>query len=268
MLRAVHQLTDQMPKILDDPVTWQLLNPSIIHQIRTDPTRFQTSQALALRAHVVIRSRYAEDRLAEALSRGIRQYILLGAGLDTFPYRQPQWAQALRIFEVDQPASQGEKRARLQKAGLSIPANVEFVPIDFEHTPVEQGLRASSFDPGLPTFVSWLGVMVYLSQAAVEDVFRFAVSLPPASEIVFTFSQPLPRSRANRVTPTLAERAASHGEPWKMFITPQALARHLLELGFSSVIVPTPDEINARYIGQRQDGLHASPRATLASAVI
>jgi methyltransferase (TIGR00027 family) len=270
VLRAVHQLADQTPRILDDPATLKILDPALIEQIRVDPSRYQTPQAMALRAHVVIRSRYAEDRLAEAvLQRGICQYILLGAGLDTFPYRQPEWAHALHIFEVDQPASQGEKQQRMHKAGIPIPANVEFVPIDFERTPVAEGLRASSFDPTLPTFISWLGVMVYLSEAATEAVFRFVARLPRGSEIVFTFSQPLPdRKKVAGDTPTLAERAAKHGEPWKLFITPQDLVPRLHELGFSSVSVPTRDEIEARYIRQRQDGLHAAKRATLASAVV
>ena len=101
------------------------------------------------------------------------QYLSLGAGYDTFPYRQPAWAGTLRIFEVDQSPTQQEKRAKLHAAGIPIPPNVEFVPVDFEVTSLSDGLHASSFDFSQPTFISWLGVMVYLSQAAAAAVFRF-----------------------------------------------------------------------------------------------
>lgn len=270
ILRAAHQLYDATPKILDDSVVLQLLPPSALNHVRATEDHYHAAGATQLRAHLVIRSRYAEDRLREAVQqRSIRQYISLGAGFDTSPYRQPEWAKALRIFEVDQPASQRTKRERLEASNIPIPPNVEFVPIDFEHVSIPDGLAVSGFDPTLPTFVSWLGVMVYLSQEANDAVFRFILSLPRSSEIVFTFSPPA----SEDYTPSpgrasLADLAARGGEPWLTRIAPDDLVNYLLELGFSSVTLPTPEQIDAWYIGDRQDGLRASPRSTIASAIV
>ncbi len=266
--RAVHQLIDDTPKILDDPVVVQLLESSYLDQTLSDPDQVQTRAAQALRAHVVIRARFAEDRLAKAVERGVQQYVILGAGLDTFAYRQPDWAHALRIFEVDQPASQQDKRARLQAANISLPANVELVPIDFETTSISEGLAANGFDPTRPTFVSWLGVMMYLTQEAIDAIFKFVVALPQCSEIVFTFAPPPTGEAKDRVYAALIERAANVGEPWITLITPEELAQYLSTLGFAQVFIPTPTEISARYTANRTDGLRTSARSTLASAII
>lgn len=115
-----------------------------------------------MRSHIVLRSRYTEDSLAEAVGNGVRQYLMLGAGLDTFPYRQPHWARMLRIFEVDHSASQRSKRERLALAGIEVPSNVELIACDFETTSLSDCLRKSSFDFGKPALLSWLGVTMYL----------------------------------------------------------------------------------------------------------
>src|SRR5262249_22024613 len=140
------------------------------------------------RSHVVLRSRVAEDRLADAVARGVRQYVVLGAGFDTFAYRQPDWASGLRIFEVDHPESQAAKFAALASAGVTVPRNVTFVPVDFERESLAHALSAARFDAARPAFVSWLGVMVYVDAAAAASVFRMVASLPASSEIVFTFA--------------------------------------------------------------------------------
>src|SRR5262249_15993975 len=129
-LRAAHQLFDS-PRVLEDPVVLQLLDAEGITRIRENPDRFEIPQVRRLLKHVVMRSPIAEDRLAEAVARGVQQLIVLGAGFDTFAYRQPAWASALRIFEVDHPASREAKRTRLAAAGIEIPTNVEHVAIDF-----------------------------------------------------------------------------------------------------------------------------------------
>src|SRR5262245_19591796 len=131
-LRAFHHLIDHEPKILDDPIVPHLIDRGTIDQIRSQSERFRHPMSASLRSHVVLRRRYTEDRLAEAVQRdGIAQYVILGAGLDTFAYRQPPWASQLRIFEVDHPASQAVKRQRLEQAGIPLPANLEFAAIDF-----------------------------------------------------------------------------------------------------------------------------------------
>jgi methyltransferase (TIGR00027 family) len=241
-LRAAHQLLDRAPLILDDPVVLRLLDPSVIERIQANPDRFQEPHVRRLLHHVVTRSRCAEDRLSEAVAAGMRQYIVLGAGFDTFAYRQPAWASALRIFEVDHPASQQAKLARLSAAGVAIPSNVEHVAIDFETTPLRDGLLRSTFDPGAPAFVSWLGVMVYLTLSASDAVFAFVATLPPPSEIVFTFSAPPEPGNPD----ALAARAAEVGEPWLTRIEPDALEQRLRAHGFSSVTFLLQRVVSAR----------------------
>ncbi|MGA7448329.1 MAG: class I SAM-dependent methyltransferase [Terriglobales bacterium] len=126
-LRAAHQLLDGEPKILDDRIAARLLNPDALQQMQSNSARALEPLTQGLRSHVILRSRYAEERMAQAAERGVRQCVILGAGFDTFAYRQPEWSRALRIYEVDHRATQEEKRQRLQSAGIAIPSNLEFV---------------------------------------------------------------------------------------------------------------------------------------------
>jgi methyltransferase (TIGR00027 family) len=213
----------------------------------------------------VIRSRYAEDQLALAVARGVQQYLILGAGWDTFAYRQPAWAQGIRIFEVDQPASQREKMQRLHDAGIALPPNTTLIPIDFETTSLSAGLQGSPFDFTAPIFIAWLGVMVYLTREAIDAVLRFAAARPHGSEIVLTFSTPPPDPQQ---PDTLATMVANEGEPWKTFFTEEELAQYLTALGFTTVTIPTPSEIAAWYVGERNDGLSAFQMGNLARATV
>jgi methyltransferase (TIGR00027 family) len=240
-LRAAHQLLDGTPKILDDPVVLRLLDPEVIARVQANPERFAEPSVRRLLTHVVTRSRLAEDCLADAVQRGVRQCIVLGAGFDTFAYRQPPWAAALRIFEVDHPASQMAKRARLAAAGIAIQQNVEYVAIDFETTSLREGLSRSSLDLGASAFVSWLGVMVYLTPAAIDAVFAFVASMPTESEIVFTFTAP----KEPGAPDGLASRAAEVGEPWLTRIEPDVLERQLRAHGFGSVRFLTSRVVSA-----------------------
>jgi methyltransferase (TIGR00027 family) len=240
-LRAAHQLLDSPPHVLEDPIVLRLLDPEVIERIRANPERFQAPPVRRLLLHVVARSRHAEDRLAEAVARGVHQCIVLGAGFDTFAYRQPAWAAPLRILEVDHPASREAKRARLAAAGIGIPANVEHVAIDFERTSLMDGLATSGFDPRAATFVSWLGVMVYLTEPAIDAVFSFVAALPPPSEIVCTFTTP----KASDESDEIAQRAAAAGEPWLTRIEPEALERRLRAHGFSTVTFLTSRIVSA-----------------------
>jgi len=265
-LRAAHQIVDARPPILDDPIAGRLLDPRAIERIHSHPEALQTPGARALRAHVLIRSRYAEDRLHEAVARGVRQLVVLGAGLDTFAFRQPPWATGLRIFEVDWPATQEDKKGRLARAGVTVPDNAVFVPIDFERTPVPDALRAHGFDASAPAFVSWLGVMMYLTRDAIDAVFAFARGLTRGSEIVLSFMPgPVPTA-APGDTPTLADRVAGMGEPLRTHVAPEDLAAWLDRLGFSEVSLLTPAEIDTRYLAGRSDGLETFRLATVASA--
>jgi methyltransferase (TIGR00027 family) len=263
-LRAVHQLLDGHPKLLYDPVSVQLLDPHIIEQILTERDFYREPGPMGLRSHIVLRSRYAEDRLAQAYARGIRQYLLLGAGLDTFAWRQPPGMEELRIFEADHPATQKQKIQRLSQAGIETPGNVRFVPIDFETESLEAALRRSDLDLTLPVFISWLGVTVYLTMEAIDAVFRFVVGLPPTSEMVFTFAQKRP---GDAMRPT-AIRAAGAGEPWKTYIRPEELGWKLAKMGFSSLYVLPPEEARELYYTGREDGLPPPQGAGIASVIV
>ena len=261
-LRAAHQLLDGEPKLFFDPVILRLLDPGHIEEIKARASQFQHPETLRLRSRIALRSRYAEDRLMLAYARGVRQYLLLGAGLDTFAWRQPEGLDGLKIFEADHPATQEQKRQRLSRAGLSIPANCQIVAINFETETLEEALRKRSFDLHSPSFISWLGVTVYLSKEAVDAVFQFVSTLPKGSELVFTFAQE--RLSMNYT----AARAAEAGEPWVTYFRPEDLSRKLYELGFSAVHFLEPEEAWKTYYINRQDGLTSPSLASIASAIV
>jgi methyltransferase (TIGR00027 family) len=256
-LRGVHQFLDGEPKLLHDPVILPLLGPAFEDRLRQNPGRFRSPGSTWLRSHVLLRSRYAEDCLSRAYRRGVRQYILLGAGLDTFAWRQPPDLNKLNIFEMDHPATQEQKRELLLQAGFSTPPNLFFTPIDFEHTTIAEALRSQPFDTSLPCFISWLGVMVYLTMPAIDAVFDWMFSLPSGSEMVLTFTQ-------KRDHHPLMDRAAELGEPWQTFFTPDQLKQKLIARGFSSVHILQPEEAWRTYYASRTDELPAPRHASIA----
>jgi methyltransferase (TIGR00027 family) len=210
---------------------------------------------------------------AAAVERGVAQYVVLGAGLDTFAYRQPAWAHALRIVEVDHPASQAAKRERLEAAGIALPPNVTFAAIDLEEAAavgeraLTEALAVHGVRPDEPTFVSWLGVMMYLSAEAVDLVFRTVAAMPGGSELAFTFAPPPPPGVDPADWPSPGHRAATAGEPWRTFFTPEALRARLAGLGFRAVELLDPPAA-ARYFAGRRDGLAAPRDTTIATAVV
>jgi methyltransferase (TIGR00027 family) len=219
-----------------------------------------------LRAHVVLRSRFAEDRLEAAVQRGVTQYILLGAGYDTFAYRQPEWARAIRVIEIDQPASQAQKRAHLAAVNVGVPPNVTFADIDFERESLHDGLLRHGISLHEPTFFSWLGVTMYLTEDAIDAVLGTVAAFPTGSEIVFTFASPREPAGPD-AGPTLAEQAAAVGEPWISYFAPEQIERKLLQFGFATVGFLTPGEAAARYFRDRTDGLPVPKRTAIVSAI-
>ena len=215
--RALHQTLDAEPKILNDPIAVRLVDPSsdfyktFVRGLEKMPPALR----LRRRGYAVMRSRYTEDCLAESLAHGISQYVIMGAGLDTFGYRQPSWAASLRIFEVDHPATQRRKLATLSAAGIQIPKNVIFTPVNFEEVSLEEGLVAGGFDPGVSTFFSWLGVAAYLTQEAIDRTLTFVLATPRSSEIVLDFMVPneLLAPEDAQVVATIVARIAQQGEP-------------------------------------------------------
>jgi methyltransferase (TIGR00027 family) len=256
MSRAAHQLLDH-PRVLEDPVALRIVGAAGAAEIRARTLRLNGSLARFLRAFVVARSRLAEDVLRANVERGVRQYVVLGAGLDTFAYRNPFPPERLQVFEVDHPATQAWKRSRLLEGGIALPESLRFVPVDFETDSLAERLTASGLRPDAPAFFSWLGVSMYLTRQAVRGTLCYVASLPRGSGIVFDYAvPPATLSLVRRlVIGAVRRHVAAIGEPWKTFFEPQALAAGLAALGFTQLEDLGPDELNARFFKQRSDGL-------------
>ena len=267
-LRAAHILLDDAPPILDDTLASRLLDARAASSIREHPDRFRTPGSLAIRCDVVVRSRYAEDRLADAVRRGVRQYVILGAGLDTFAYRQPAWATELQIVEVDHAASQADKQNRLKRAGIETPPNVRYAAADLEANDLASAFVSAGLDRTKAAFVACLGVLIYLSEDAADAIFATAASLAAGSEFVFTFSRP----DASTARPPALASAAAHmaaiGEPWRTRFDPDAVAAKLKSSGLSSIGFLFAEDVTERYLRSRNDGLRAPSRVVLADATV
>jgi methyltransferase (TIGR00027 family) len=265
--RAVHQLLD-VPKVFDDPLALRIICENAKKGIWVDLCQLQKKRSL--RAFIALRSRYAEDELARAIQRGVRQYVILGAGLDTFAYRNPYPGSRLRVFEVDHPATQSWKRVRLREAEIAIPDSLTFAPVDFEQQTLADGLNRAGFRAEEPAFFSLLGVVVYLTKTAVMETFKFVASLPAGSEIVFDYGilSSMLSERQRSAREYLARRVAAIGEPWITYFDPASLARDLRGMGFKQVEDFGSEAAKERYFKDRKDGLRISGSARLMKARI
>jgi methyltransferase (TIGR00027 family) len=259
LLRAAHQLLDE-PIVLDDPIALSIIGPEAEAALRADPFPYNDPISRGLRAALVVRSRFAEEELARAVEAGVRQYVVLGAGLDTFAYRNPY--PDLQVYEVDHPSTQQWKRQLLGQAGIPVPANLAFAPVDFEQGSLEEGLRAAGFRADRPACFSWLGVTMYLSEAAIMELLAYVATLPAGSTITFDFRAPPsahnPIERA--IAEVMAARVAAIGEPWLSAFDPADLREQVAALGFDDVATYEPDALNLRYLHRRKDGLRTSGR--------
>lgn len=258
MRRAGHQLFDD-PVVFVDPIAVPILGAAYAEEIRRTPLNPDRIFSTAMRAFVVARSRYAEDNLAQAVAAGVTQYVLLGAGLDTFAYRNPY--PALRVFEVDHPATQSWKHELLKTNAIAIPPSLTYTPVDFEHQTLPEQLQASDFDPRTPTFFAMLGVVPYLTLAAFRATVDFIRACPAGSGVVFDYAQPrsvLPH-REQLAYDSLAARVQSVGEPFQLFFTPKELAAEFAS--FYNVEDIDTEQINARYFAGRADSLAARGHA-------
>jgi methyltransferase (TIGR00027 family) len=265
--RAAHQLLDE-PRVHDDPLALAILGAAQAAELRADPQRFDDGPVgRALRAFLAVRSRLAEEALAQAVAAGGRQYVVLGAGLDTFAYRNPY--PALRVFEVDHPATQAWKRQRLADARIAVSEGVTFVAVDFATEPLATALRTAGLCGDEPTFFSWLGVTPYLEPASV--LATLAVIAPCAANgggVVFDYNVPpallAPPRRA--AFEALAARVAAAGEPFRAFFEPETLTAALQANGFHAVRDMGPDELNATFLSNRADGLRVGSAGHIMTA--
>ena len=282
--RAAHLILDN-PKIFEDPLALRIIGAETESKLRLSLAQFQQPAVRALRAAMMVRNRYAEDELVRSIQRGVRQYVSLGAGLDTFAYRNS--FPLLRVFEVDHPATQAWKRSCLEKAAIPIRASVTFVSVDFERQMMTDALRQSGFKNDELTFVSWLGVTGYLSQEAVISVLSSIVSsMRVGSEVVFDFAPPLQlketirrikesfvvsgssllqqlRERAYRM---IVNRTFKNKDFRWTYFDPASLTRDLKRIGFADVQFFGPKELNVRYCKDCPDGLRIRNQVRLAKA--
>lgn len=245
--RAAHQLLEH-GSVHNDPLALRILgeDPDTIVQLaEAQPKRRD------LRIFIAARQRFAEDALAVAVERGVRQLIVLGAGLDTFAYRNPH--PYLSVFEVDRPAMQAWKRERLARADIATPPSLRFVPIDFERQTLASALSAVGFDASVPTFFTSLGVVVYLSDEATWSTLRFIARVPAGSHVVFDYSNPPAALQATdaAVLSATASRMAASGEPWINYLDTASLLQRLRAIGYDAFEDLGAVGIVARYLPGR-----------------
>jgi methyltransferase (TIGR00027 family) len=256
--RAAHQVLD-IPPVFDDPLALRIVGATA-SEIQLDPRR-DAPLSRGLRAFMAVRSRWAEERLARAVAAGVRQYVVLGAGLDTFSLRNP--FQQLRIFEVDHPATQQFKRDRVVAAGLQAQQQAIYVAIDFSTQALPEVLAEAGFLSSAPAFFSWLGVVPYLEEAAILATLRFVASVAAPVEVVFDYAvDPALLSFLERAAVrALADRVAAAGEPFRTFFAPDRLHTLLTQVGLDVIEDLGTDELNQRYFRGRQDALRLRSRA-------
>jgi len=255
-LRAAHSLRGAEPKIFRDELALPL----------TDMTE---DEVIALASRVpaasastcILRSRFTEERLAAARER-LGQYVILGAGLDSYALRMGDQLGQLIVFEVDDPTLQAWKRRRIQALSLALPKQLRFVPCDFTRSSLPEALAESGFAPTEPCFISWLGVTQYLTREAVCETLRWAAGRAAGSEIVLTFLQ------TNAQTESLKSSMAVTGVEVLSHFTPAEMTTMLREAGFACIEHFTSVEANERYFQQRSDGLRAPEMQCLVRATI
>ena len=256
--RAMHVQVDPPPHVLEDEIGLQLAAPGDGWRRRPDMDPTGTSR---FRAAIVFRARFIEDLVAEQAGQGVGQYVILGAGLDTFAQRKPEIASHLRVFEVDQPGPQAWKRRRLIEEGFGVPAWLRLVPVDFEAGGSWwDQLAAAGFDPGQPAVVVSTGVTMYLTKDANAATLRQIAGLAPGSTLAMTFLLPAELlDDDDRVGLQAAERGArAAGTPFISFYTPEEMLAVARESGFTHARHVAGPLLAERYVADRTDGLRPS----------
>jgi methyltransferase (TIGR00027 family) len=256
--RALHVLIDPPPHVLEDEIGLQLVAPGDGWRDRPDMDPEGTQ---GFRTSIVTRARFIEDLVADRADEGVAQYVILGAGLDTFAQRRPDIASRLRVFEVDQPGPQAWKRQRLLELGFGIPQWLRLVPANFEVSGSWwRELAAGGFDRSQPAVVASTGVSMYLSRDATMDTLRQLAKLAPGSTLAMTFLLPpellSPADRSG--LQESKEGARTSGTPFVSFYPPEEMVAMAREAGFTDVRHVAGSTLGGRYFGNRIDGLRPS----------
>lgn len=254
--RAAHQLHDAKPLVFEDPLAVPILGSDFQDELQRTPNSTRRPFSAALRAFMVARARLAEDTLQAALrTRHTAQYLVLGAGLDTFACRNPH--SSLRVFEVDHPATHTWKQQMLSAAGIAPPRTAHFVAVDFERDSLHDRLKSAGFDETQPTVTAWLGVVPYLSPDAFSATMRVLARFHAGSQVIFDYS--LPREALPPVEQlmldSLSTRVAQTGEPFQLFFTPEQLVAELHSLGLNVLEDLGAADLTTRYFAGRTDNL-------------
>ena len=247
--RALHMSTSH-ERLIEDRLALALAGDAgatLLDQLRAQtPADALDGLALAF----AIRARYVEDLVSRLVERGTSQYLVLGAGLDTFAWRRTALMKRLRVFEVDLAAAQEWKKRRLAELGIPVPDRLTFIPLDFEVEDLGSALVASGFDSTMPTGVSWIAVSQYLGRPAIERTLRWAAGLASASRLVMTYVVP-PDQLSELAQAGLAwtrSQAAARGEPFLSLFRPPEIVSTLREAGFSEVELVEDDDLRRLYL--------------------
>lgn len=284
--RAYHSIHGA-PKIFDDFLAYHLITDrirliieqSMVELLHSyDPERAAScpDQATTLEwemqgsGSIISRARYTEDNLLKAVRQDVRQYVILGAGMDTFAFRHPEMLEQLQVFEVDHPATQGFKRNRISQLGWELPKNLHFIPVDFTEDSLAAALTRSSYDPKTPSFFSWLGVTYYLTRDEVlSTLCNIASVAPSGSMVIFDYLDTdafVPERASKRLQLTM-KTYAKVGEPIITGFDPHTLAADLERIGLRLHENLNPTDIEERHFKGRTDGYHAGEHVHYAWAV-
>jgi methyltransferase (TIGR00027 family) len=251
--RGRHRLEDPPPWVFDDALALELVGP-VWRDMAKRSSQLSEGLNAEIRASLVVRSRYAEDQLARG---SFAQYVMLGAGLDSFAWRRSAAHDPVSVFEVDHPSSQRWKRERIAELGLSAPDQHVFVAIDFESQSLPDGLDSSGFDWTQPTLFSWLGVTMYLTDEAVASTLRTVSTCVSGSQVVFEYSVPksllddLGREFREHFVPVAKDIGEALHSRW----SPSDIELFVSECGLETVDHPSRDDLVERYFAGRDDGL-------------
>ena len=267
-VRALHR-EDPRPWVLDDTFAVLLAGDAGIAMLDLVRDRLSQNELMSFSRWVCVRSRLAEDLVERALAEGCRQYVILGAGLDSFAYRRTDLLDRLLVYEVDHPASQEWKRQRLERLAVELPENLVFAPVDFETQSLTDSLVTSGFDPGSRTVFSWIGVTMYLTMDAVRTTLRTLATCARGSQIVLTYNQPASAldDFSRGVTNALAAAVGETGEPFITFLTPDEARTLLTEEGFRDIQDYGAEEARRDYFQNRPDVAIAGAQRVLFGAV-
>ncbi len=267
MFRAAHLLYDDSPKVFEDPYAFDLLGSQSRVFLKVRPL-FRLFEALypirSARGQVLVRARFAEDRLQAAIARNVRQYVILGAGLDSYALRAAVTDPRLRVFELDR-GDRKEKAARVRELGRGVAADVHYVEIDFETGSLLPRL-GSDFEPSQPTFFSWLGLMHYMERTTVlRTLQQISGCAAPGSEMVFDYAEPSETSGRTAEGNQVESGMRRQGEPLQSYFSIDEFSRWATTEGWRVAEHLTANEQRAKYLAGRVDRLDVLDGFSLAA---